>query len=121
MQMKDISRELQKKEEETAIVHVAKPKATAALFCTKCVNLHNAAAFVWLSAYLLTHNSVYNQCKSKIYPERAGLKALSHGAIFHATCLVTTLRDKLHQSLHKVESRSTFCNDCNNFFQRCIV
>ena len=40
MQMKDISRRLQKKEEETAIAHVAKTKVTAA-FCTKCVNLHN--------------------------------------------------------------------------------
>ena len=64
-----------------------------------------------------------------------------HGAIFHATCLATplrdklhgplhrviavqwskSLRDKLHQSLHKVELGSTFCNDWNNFFQRCIV
>ena len=29
-------------------------------------------------------------------------KALLHGAIFHATCLATPLRDKLHGSLHRV-------------------
>ena len=30
------------------------------------------------------------------------LKALLHGAIFHATCLATALRDKLHGPLHRV-------------------
>ena len=34
---------------------------------------------------------------------RALLKALLHGAIFHATCLAMALRDKLHESLHRLK------------------
>jgi hypothetical protein len=30
------------------------------------------------------------------------VKALLHGAIFHATCLAMALRDKLHESLHRL-------------------
>ena len=34
--------------------------------------------------------------------EQTTVKALLHGAIFHATCLATALRDKLHGSLDRV-------------------
>ena len=35
-------------------------------------------------------------------PTTLRIKALLHGAIFHATCLVMAFRNKLHESLHRL-------------------
>ena len=44
-----------------------------------------------------------NKSKPKdVHGVRFNIKALLHGAHFHATCLATPLRDKLHGPLHRV-------------------
>ena len=60
-------------------------------------------------------------CRLYYYAPSLSIKALLHGAIFHATCLEMALRDKLHETLHRVEVGSTFGNDCTNYFYHCSV
>jgi hypothetical protein len=60
-------------------------------------------------------------CRLYYYAASLSIKALLHGAIFHATCLAMALRDKLHEALHRVEVGSTLYNDCTNYFYHCSV
>jgi hypothetical protein len=48
----------------------------------------------------LTYEMLYSNSSFKLMI--VSLKALLHGEIFHATCLAMALRDKLHESLHRL-------------------
>ena len=47
----------------------------------------------------------------RLFQQPLRLKALSHCAMFRATCLITPLRDKSHDTLHSVTYLATAEND----------